>query len=64
MTMLTKIKPMILAAMVATTASLALAAPSYARHAANSDNGAYANLDVRSAQSKELDPIGGSFQGP
>jgi hypothetical protein len=78
--MLNRTKALALAAIVATSASVALAGPTYARQVAHPshravvdegwalyqqpDNKFLQSLDVRSPESKWLDPTGGTFQGP
>jgi hypothetical protein len=70
MTMLNKTKIALLAAIVASTASAAMArsthAPQYpdASYPADAGWASSATIDSRSPISRELDPSGGSFQGP
>ena len=78
--MLNRTKFALAAAIVAATASVAVARPAHATRApdaygaaapgegryvpADAGWGSYVGLDSRSPASKELDPTGGSFQGP
>src|SRR5215510_13457993 len=70
MTMLNKTKIALLAAIVASTASVAMARPTHApqypdaTYATDAGWASSAGLDSRSPISRELDPTGGSFQGP
>jgi hypothetical protein len=74
--MLNHTRAVILATLVAATASVVMAEPTLARQVVISpvSEDGYARsdwadvtsdrIDVRSPQSRELDPTGGSFQGP
>ena len=68
--MLNKTKIALVAAIVASTAAAAMArsthAPQYpdATYATDTGWASSAGLDSRSPISRELDPSGGSFQGP